>query len=152
MWSVWILVAMISIAGYVAVGNEIRHPLEAGSSESADLAWSMGVYRGAVLAYARANPGFTGVVPDTALALPTWYRRDARWKNTVEGGRVIVWASGRVSADLVSELVALSNDSLLVGTADAASGRLVSVLRGLTEVPLPAAVPHGAPVWVGWAS
>jgi hypothetical protein len=145
MWALWILAGMISVTGYFAVARDVN--AAPATARSADMAWNMGVYRAAVIGYVGAHPGFSGSVPAESLALPPWYRRDPRWKNKVEGGRIAVYADDAVPDDVITELVTLSKNSLFVGIADD-SGVLRSPLYGKTQIALPAGIPSGAAVWL----
>jgi hypothetical protein len=150
MWVLWILVAMVSLTGYFAMGAQAQEPALSAAA-SMDLARNMGIYRAAVLDYAAANPGHTGAVPEEALHYPSWYRRHPGWASVVNGRAVVVYATQPLPADVVSELVALSRNSRLAGVADAKRGVLVSPLYGDTGLALPPGVPDGAPVWFGTA-
>ena len=151
MWALWVLVAMVSVTGFVALGNEVRHPPPSAVSAS-DLAWNMAVYRNAVLQYALAHPGFSGSAPDAALPFPAWYRRNPLWANRVEGGSVAVYATKQMPADLPAEMATLAKGSFFVGVADAKTGKLVSPTYGPTGLTLPPGIPDGVPVWLAVAA
>jgi hypothetical protein len=151
MWVVWTLVAMLSVAGYVAMSAELREA-PVSTASAADLAWNLGVYRDAVLTYALQHPGFAGTVPDSALPLPPWYTPAALWRNQITAGVVAVYGTHPMTAELASSLVALGKGSYFVGIADAKSGRLVSPLFGDTGLALPPGIPDGVPVWLAMAA
>jgi len=147
MWVVWMMVAMLSLTGFVAVSTEVREP-PVSTSEAADLAWNLAVYRNAVLAYASQNPAFTGTAPDSALPFPPWYKPAAPWGNKVLPGMVAVYGSRSMTVELATEMVTLAKGSYFVGIADAKTGRLLSPLLGDTGLTLPPGIPDGVPVWL----
>jgi hypothetical protein len=153
MWAIVILVVMSALSGYYVLVDE-TYQAPVADMKALDLAGDMGVYRAAVMAYLRANPGFSsGTVPDTALAatFPSWYVRSPLWTNYVAAdGTIAVYASTLPAMKIVSQLFAESQRSILVGEADSGTNTLRSPVYGNTGIPLPAgaAIPNGSPVWL----
>jgi type II secretory pathway pseudopilin PulG len=113
--------------------------------QEADLqaqAGSLWVYRNQVSLYAEANPAYSGVVPDGALALPQWYSKTPDLSNYLAGGRSYVYVSSP-SPGLVS-LLAQRSEAVTVGTNQ--GGLFYSVKSGNTGIALPAQIPRGAAV------
>lgn len=108
-------------------------------------------YRSAARAYLAANPGASGVIDDAALS-PYWlpgYNRNPLWTNLVQGGTLFVYATAATERGTVHRLFELTKRSVLVGTKNASTGRLMSGMGLDTGINLPAAIPDGAVVMIG---
>jgi hypothetical protein len=147
MWPLCILLAFASLAGYFSLADAVRDPVAA-QAQQADLAANMATYRAALVRYLAAHPTFSGVVPDANLQFPSWYVRYPWWRNDVSDGTIVVYADGAVPANFTSEVVRLSNNSMLAGAANGATHRLYSPVFGDTGIGLPAVVPDRATVWL----
>jgi hypothetical protein len=100
-------------------------------------------YRNAVARYALNNPLASGVIADTSLGLPSWYRKHGSLGNYVSAGRSYVFYTGGDMPGLVGAIYA-KTESTAVGTN--ASGVLNTPARGNTGIALPAQVPNQAVV------
>lgn len=109
------------------------------------LSRSILIYRSAAAAYARANPGFSGVPADSVLVLPSWYAKSAGVTSYILGGIAYTYYSGAAPAGLPAALVERTQ-STTVGVKR--SGTLYSPTAGNTGISIPAAVPEGAVVAV----
>jgi len=107
-------------------------------------------YRRAIQKYIVANPAATGTISDASLAaywLPG-YIRDANWTNVISGGVLFVYSTAATAPTTKNTLFNKSNQSLMVGTKNAA-GHLQSSNGVDTGITLPAAIANGAIVIVG---
>jgi hypothetical protein len=157
MFLIWIVAALAMLTGAYALLGQQATPLPAGPSPMA-LATSMSAYRQAVLAFARANPSFTGSVPAASL---TPYlganAANAVWQNYVQpnsgyaGSLVVVYATSTAASPAIVGMEQLAQGSALAGVALGAN----IVSPGNPAVPLPAAlanaIPNGMPVWMAQA-
>lgn len=107
------------------------------------IAANMLVYSNAVANYAKANPGISGTVANTSLALPSWYVNIAGVNNYVSAGKAYVFYGAK--AGLLDVLIS-KTQSVSIGTNQ--SGLLVSPKWGATNITIPAGVPNGALVYV----
>lgn len=147
MWPLVILVILTSLTGYFSMSDQVMHPI-ATHAGMEDLAVNMRVYRRALINYARSNPGVTGVIADSSLAFPSWYRKNPLWTNIVTASSVTVYATKRPPETITMDIVRMSGNSAFTGEADASDHTLVSPVFGKTSISIPAAVPHGVPVWI----
>ena len=149
MWAFVVVFSMVAAMGAMVVAQEARDPaLDLAQSDSR--ANNLALYRSLVVLYAASHPSATGTVPDSALLLPPWFRRDPAWAHQIlPGGRVIVYAQGSVPPTLASELVELSQGSILAGEARTradGSTFLYSPRFGDTGIALPP-LANGTVVW-----
>jgi hypothetical protein len=149
MWSFVVVFSMVAAMGAMVVAQEAHNPsLE--HAQAGSRANNLALYRSLVVLYAASHPGETGTVADSALLLPPWYRRDPAWAHQIlPGSRVIVYAQGSVPPTLASELVELSQGSMLAGEARTradGSSFLYSPRFGDTGIPLPP-LASGTVVW-----
>ena len=118
MWAIWILAGMVAVSGYMMTSQEVRSP-QINTLRSVDLAENMGIYRAAVLQYAKNNPTFIGTVPDASLTFPAYgYVKNPLWTNNVSGGTVVVYATAFPPVSITAEIVALSKNSIFAGEAN----------------------------------
>jgi hypothetical protein len=157
MFMIWIVAVLAMLTGAYALLGQESTPVPQGPSPMA-LAANMSEYRQAVVAFARANPTFTGVVPAGSLT-PYMGANVANpiWKNYVQpntaytGSLVVIYASSPPAPDAIVGMEQLAQGSALAGVA---LGTNV-VSPGNPAVPLPAAlanvIPNGMPVWMAQA-
>ncbi|MRK19078.1 type IV pilus biogenesis protein PilM [Pseudomonas sp. JG-B] len=110
--------------------------------ESTAIAGNMAVYRNAVTQFSRSTPGYSGVVPDASLNLPTWFRKIGGVSNYVTGGKGYVYVTGQPG---VAFALYRRTESLLVGTKT--GGFLVHPTQGTTAIAIPSAIPELATVY-----
>lgn len=159
MWMIWILVAMASLAGAYSTMDQVRNP-SSPQLHGKDLAVNMAAYRAAVVAYATSTytsyPITATSVSQLALAsyLPYWYPPAASgmWSNYIDSdGTIVIYATAKPPVVYTADMVNLSQNSQLAGTASTA-GTLVSPIFGDTGIVLPkpggALIPAGRPVWL----
>ena len=159
MWMIWIVVATASLLGLYTNRSQVQHPSSL-QLQAVDLAVNMATYRAAVVDYAKHTypvyPISPGGVTQAALApyLPYWYPSSATliWGNYIDSdGTILIYAISTPAQVYTAELVTLSQNSMLVGTASA-SGTLVSPIFGDTGIVLPkpggALIGSGRPVWL----
>ncbi|KAG0166437.1 hypothetical protein DFQ30_007202 [Apophysomyces sp. BC1015] len=129
-----------------AVFMQTQHKQESNAAigEATAIGGNMGVYRNAVVNYARANTGVTSSVADTALGLPTWFNHMPTIGNYVTGGKGYVYFS-TATPELAYLILKQSNNSVLTGIKR--SGVLYNPLSGTTSIALPAAIPDGSVVY-----
>jgi hypothetical protein len=156
MWVVWILVALASVTGYYTMTSR-AHELPVAAMKNEDLAGNMAVYRGMVMNYLAAHPEVIGPAVVSSVALqsvqPAWYTPSPLWANHVSvDGMITIYAATLPPAKITSQIVDLSQRSILAGEARAslAAGNLYSPIFGNTNIPLPTGVsiPDGSPVWM----
>lgn len=102
---------------------------------------SMLFYRGLVTTYIDNNPGFSGVLSESNLAMPSWYVSQG-FQNYVEGGITYVYLA-QPPAGLVGELAHVIES---VGVGTNVNGVLYSPSDGNTGVAIPAVIPLGSAV------
>jgi hypothetical protein len=158
MWLIVVLFTLLSVIG-VATASQAGHAPVLQQARDDALALNMAVYRSLVVqavsagagAGSGSGAGIDSVVSDAALVLPSWYTRDPAWSNELmPDGTIVIYAVGSVSPTFVTELVATSQGSMLVGEARthlAGDTYLYSPQFGDTAIPLPA-LPPGTPVWL----
>lgn len=109
-------------------------------------------YRASVIAYANANPASRGIIPDSSLAFPYGFVRDARWSNVIndESGKGIPYVHTTTSAEpyLLGELFLKGGGNLMIGTKVSGS-ELRSASGQSLSLTLPAGIPVGAVVFIG---
>jgi hypothetical protein len=159
MWMIWIVVAMASLAGVYSAKEQVRNPPST-QLHSADLAVNMAAYRAAVVAYASNTYASYPITAtsvshaDLAPYLPYWYTPAAAgmWNNYIDtDGTIVIFATANPPVVYTADMVSLSQNSMLAGTASA-TGMLVSPIFGDTGIVLPkpggALIPAGRPVWL----
>jgi hypothetical protein len=124
------------------------------------LAMNMSEYRQALVAFALANPSFTGSVQTRSLqpylgpvvANPIWLNYvQPNTSRGYAGSLVVVYASAAAATAAIPGMEQLAQGSAMAGVADGAS----IVSPGNPPVSLPAAlvngIPNGMPVWMAQA-
>ncbi|GAB7524106.1 type IV pilus biogenesis protein PilM [Paraburkholderia sp. 2C] len=157
MYLFWIAVTFGMLAGgYALVSAETAPSTPSVSTQN--LAMNMSQYRQAVVAFAVANPGFSGSVPPGSLqpylASST---PDPVWRNYVApdadyaGSLVVIYAASASAGSVVPEIEQLAQGSALAGVAF----NQTVVSPGNLPVALPdgvaGSVPNGVPVWMAQA-
>jgi hypothetical protein len=157
MYMIWVVTAFAMLAGAYALLDNQSAPLPQGPSSMA-LAMNMSEYRQAVVAFALANPSFTGSVPATSLQPYLGSSKpNTMWQNYVQpntgyaGSLVVVYASSAAATAAVLGMEQLAQGSALAGVALGAN----IMSPGNPAVPLPSAlanaIPNGMPVWMAQA-
>lgn len=138
----WIVFTLLILAGGVFAQLQHQDRQTADFAGVDSLSRGFLVYRSAAAEYARANPGFSGIPPDSELSLPSWYN-----KPVGVAAYLISGSSFTFYADVAPGLPAAlleRTESVVVGVNRA--GHLVSPSSGMIDVVLPAAIPEGAVV------
>lgn len=157
MYLIWIVAVFGLLAGGYALLDSQSAPVPQGPSSMA-LATNMSEYRQAVVAFARANPSFTGSV--AAQSLAPWLGANnvnPIWQSYVQpnsgygGSLVVVYATVPSASAAIAGMERLAQGSALAGVA--LDSTIVS--PGNPAVTLPAAlantIPNGMPVWMAQA-
>lgn len=161
MWNIVVFATMLAIAGvYANLNEDAMAAIERAEVES--LAESMALYREAVVSYYRTSksndPSVNIDTLKTNASLPAWSRlftqpETSIWNNYRDAsGRIYIYASGPSPAAMVSDLIAMSENSELVGVYRTGDTTLYSPIAGDTRIDLPPAskvtIPNGSPVWI----
>jgi hypothetical protein len=162
MWSIVVLSVMLSLTAlYASIDKEGMAAAEQAKAES--LADSMAIYREAVTLHFTRNPGsFQSVAIGTLIstnALPNWstlYQQPATsiWANYRDSGNgmIYIYAASPPPVNIVSDVVKLSQNSVLAGMYRTGDTTLYSPVVGDTGISLPpqanAQIPNRSPVWV----
>ncbi|MDQ7980283.1 type IV pilus biogenesis protein PilM [Paraburkholderia sp. SARCC-3016] len=157
MYVIWAVAVLGMLSGAYALMNRTSTPLAQGPS-SIELALNMREYQQAVVAFALANPSFTGSVPASSLGSQLGsFNANAMWQNYVQpnadftGSLVVVYAIAVPAAAVVTGMQQLAQGSALAGVAQGAT----IVSPGNPPVALPPAlanvIPAGMPVWMAQA-
>jgi len=104
------------------------------------LAHNLLTYRNALAEYAHTNPTITGAPADSALALPTWYRKLPNVSGYVNAGQSFTYYPTPPNG-LVSKMVDLTQ-SQAIGTVVAST--LQSPISGNMGVVVPQTIPNGS--------
>ncbi|CDG82343.1 type IV pilus biogenesis protein PilM [Janthinobacterium agaricidamnosum] len=154
-----VLTLMMSLAGYYGT----RHPEHsvdnvAQVAQSGALAAGMASYRDALIAYFASHPGQTGSVTQQALiaakVLPSWSPLAGAaaplWNNyRTPDGILYIYAGAALPHNITAELLALSNNSVLVGGFGSGTSSFAPALGGMTTIARPpVTIPQGSPVWL----
>lgn len=137
------LIAVLSLTALIFSSMQKSKEEILASGDLAAVTSNMLTYRNAVARYALNNPLATGVIADTALGLPAWYRKHGSLGNYVSAGRSYVFYSGGDMPGLAGAVYA-KTESAAVGVN--ASGMLNTPTRGNTGIALPTQVPNQAVV------
>ena len=145
----WLWAILFSIAiffGSVYTDTQHKFSVDNIAGEVSAIGGSMMVYRNAVSQYARANPGITGAVADTSLALPAWYTKISGVSNYVTGGKGYVYYSSQ-RPELAYQLLKDTGNSVMCGIVR--SGFLYNPIGGTSTIAIPAAIPDESVVYAG---
>ena len=139
----WVILLTLSVG--IAVLERIIERAETGShyADTTSIARNLLTYRNALAEYAYTHKAAIGPVPETALALPTWYSRLPRINGYVVSGASFTYYASPPEG-LVAELVSLSGSSVAVGYVQA--GKIISPSAGATDIVVPSAIPNGAAI------
>ena len=157
MWMIWIMVAMLSVAGYYSTSLHTEHDAPVAAMRDEHLAGNMAAYRSMVVDYFARHPEITGPasasLPDLESVRPTWFAPSPLWANHLGAdGMITIYAATLPPTRITAEIVKLSQRSIMAGEVSAAlaPGVLYSPVFGNTAIPLPAdvAIPDGSPVWM----
>lgn len=123
MWNVFILSAMLALAGYYTL-SDLRILPDHERVAAENLAASMGTYRQAVINFSTANPGVTGQTVNPSAYFPTGYTAEAasQWSNYIEpDGTIYVFRNPDIElpVNITDEIVRLSQNSVLAGESGA---------------------------------
>ena len=144
--------AVIAVAAMV-LAPLLSQPLDEqrnlGPARARATAERMAVLRAAAVEWAHGHPGFNGPLEPAVVAPPSWWRGDPALHVVVQGRYVAVYVDGPAAQGVLLQMQRLSGGSIWVGRAHQASGTLYSPTLGDTGLPVPAAVPDNAPVWLG---
>lgn len=167
MWYAMVFSVMLAVAGYYSGSAPL---VDEQAAAARNLATSMAIYRQLLIAYATAHPSATARnVPLAQLTayFPLGYTQESAqlWRNYVDSdGILYVYPARALALSITNELVALSQNSVLVGDAGIdgnlhAPANLASfdslppaVGHTSTDIPLPpgAAISAGLPVWLAF--
>lgn len=159
MYVIWVVAFFALLGGvYTLFDSEAASPVP--STLTAGMAASMSTYREAVVAYAAANPTFTGAVAEDVLtqqSLLSTDTFDTLWQNyivpntDVRGSLVVIYSTSQTATKVIVDMEQLAQGSALAGVSE--SGSIVSPSNPV--VPLPSAIassiPNGEPVWMAQA-
>ena len=163
MWHIAIVVSLVSLAGLYASFDKPRL-LASENVTAVNMARDMAHYREAVITYYAQNPGAYPSVDNAVLieanVLPSWSTLQNRptlpmWTHYRDAdGMLYVYAVVVPKANLVPELMKLTQNSVLVGVYRTGDTSLYSPVHGDTGRKLPAsgsvAIPEGSPVWIAF--
>jgi len=166
---------MISLTGYYSLVDEKVVPI-AQDVNARNLATSMGVYRQAVINYASDKTHSTEInmSVNPSEKFPTGYTTSsaALWTNYVDGNGIIyIFPAAPLPVNITSEIVALSQNSILAGESNSTGDALIAPADphpprrwinndqdiplakdylGSTPIPLPpaAAIPANSAIWL----
>lgn len=128
MWNIFMLTAMLGIAGYYTV-SDLQVLPDPQQVSARNLAASMGAYRQAVINYATANPAVTGQTVDPSAYFPTGYTAQtaSQWSNYIEpDGTITIFREPTrpLPVNITAEIVSLSQNSVLAGESGASDNML----------------------------
>lgn len=161
MWSTMIVAIMTALTVFYANWN--KEGIEVTSqAKSAQLAESMALYRGAVVAYfnlpenaAMVNGSVTIDELKAKNVLPTWSDLNSDpsiWANYMDAsGQIYVYAYILPPVNITADVVELAQNSIYAGIFRDGSATLFSPVVGATNIQRPPAsvnIPDGSPVWM----
>lgn len=140
------LLALAIYAGNVLFQNQQTAAEQSQTSYTEVVAENLAMYRNYVVAYARANPGVTGAVPDTSLGLPAGFNKFSIISNYAAGGLGYVYiVQAQAPAGLASTLQSNQSGDLFIGFKK--NGLLVTPSGGTSPIALPPVIPDGSLVY-----
>lgn len=153
MWVIALMAAVVAALLSPLLANRPAEERAVSASQARAIAHGMAVYRTAVVDWAQTQPGFEGVVGESAVSEPDWMRRNTSIRAAVQGRYIAVYIDGeRPPPGVLDELVKLSGGSIWVGTAHRVSGTLHTPGLGDTGLQVPQWVPDQAPLWLALRS
>lgn len=142
------LLALLTLIASIASTSEQWSLDLAQRQEAVASGGSLRIYANAVARFAKANPGFSGTAPASALDLPTWFSPQLGTSHVVVGGNAYVYfVPGNGTVDL-HRMFPEDEVSLPLMFGVASKGYLSSPTAGASALALPAGVPDGAVVLV----
>ena len=162
MWYMAIFSILLSVGTYFSL-NAQKGEIREAHSQSSSLAADMATYREAVASYYNTHPVTSAAISVGALrsakAFPSWSRMNSALSSTVwtnfrsADGTIFIYAASPLPVDIVSDVIELSQNSMLVGMYRAGDKTLYSPVYGDTGILLPVtpsklAIPDRSPVWV----
>jgi hypothetical protein len=167
MWNIAILTVMIALTGFYSMEGEKNAPVTQ-NVIARNLAESMAAYRQGTIKYATDNTGVSGKVENSTLQnfFPTGYTNEfaKNWTNYIApDGTIYIYPAAPLPVNITSELVKLSQNSILVGTAGAGStldapadikNDNAGYVPPLNKISLPSTLPdanlQSYPVWLAY--
>lgn len=161
MWNAVVLAVLIAVAGVYATKNLQGQDLSRGNLTDS-VAAEMGIYRNAVVNYFSSNDVY-GVSVSTATLksggfLPAWSKlfqqtTPLAWGNyRSASGTIYIFALSLPTQNIASEVMQLSQNSILVGIYRSSASTLQSPVYGDTGIPVSdisgMSIPDGSPVWI----
>lgn len=161
MWHILMILALASLGGlYATLYNDSVLANE--NAGTVVMARDMAHYREAVITYFNQNPSIYQSVALATLrdanVVPTWstlFQRPSvsTWANYRDtDGMIYVFAQSLPPANLLPELMKLTQDSVMVGVYRPGDTTLYSPIFGDTKRKLPStgsvSIPAGSPVWI----
>lgn len=138
---IWVLLVALLLGDYMLSENSNNSEQSSIAAENEAISGSMQVYKNAIVRYVELTPSASGAIPDSSLALPTWFSRFQGVSNYVAFGKVYVYYVGR--GELAS-VIAGKTESMTVGINR--GGILMNPHTGNTGIVLPAVIPESSVV------
>lgn len=130
----------------INTGNDVG--MMQGTAQVEVLGGQFLAYREAVVAYARANPGVTGNVADSALALPNWLAKPSQFKAYVQAGESFAYFVPGTPRPSLADMGVFPEGGVVSSIGVAVGGKLTSSTSAAVGRALPAVIPNGAIVYV----
>jgi len=154
MFPFYVIAFLVAITGsYLTLARNMGPPMPPVAGSPEQLADNFFIYANAVARFVAAqSAGYTApaggnTVPDTSLAFPTWYVRNAAWTNKVIGGTMTVYAAAPIQGADFSSQLAKRTDMAYGAGVTLASGEIASIVYGPSGIFVPAGVPAAVPVF-----
>jgi hypothetical protein len=158
MWGIFMLTALLAVGGYAALSSEQQLQVSQ-QSVTRVMAENMGLYRQAVVNYFALYPLDFSTVSVTVLTqlqlLPSWQATTlgADWTNArAADGTVYIFSARATPPPIVSDVLQLSQQSILVGVYRSGDTTLYSPVFGNTGITLAATItsriPKGSVLWL----
>lgn len=151
MYPLYLATLLIALVSVYSVQSIPEKELQIAEARSEVEATNFLAYRRAVVKYVTANTSAAGNINDTSLAsywLPG-YVRDSNWSNEVSGSVVFVYSTTQMEKNTQFRIYEMTGNSVLVGTKNAATGKLISMNGIDSGVIVPAAIPSNSFVMMG---
>jgi hypothetical protein len=161
MWGLIVALVLIAAGGWYSSSSS-QSLAVVQSNLGKEVAVGMALYRQAVIDYFSAHDlRGTSVSLDTLKAsnvLPSWsllYQKSDQqvWENfRDQNGTIYIYAISLPTVDILAEINALSQNSVMVGVYRQGKSTLQSGIFGDTGIPVTAlaarGIPDGAPMWI----